>query len=215
MNLTELQKRFITTIILLPIIIFFIIFNKYFFILLLVAILVISFYEWINLNKNRSNIFTSAGSVVILLFIFFAYFLRGNNNESIIFFLWVIFVCVFSDIGGYFVGKLLGSKKITPISPNKTYEGMVGSFVFSLFPITFLLFFKPDILILIWKYIILSFVFSLICQAGDIIVSYYKRISGVKDTGKLLPGHGGLLDRIDGLIFVIIFAGILKIIDII
>ena len=129
-------------------------------------------------------------------------------------------MCFFSDIGGFCFGKIFGGKKITNISRNKTYAGMYGSFIFSIFPILILYFINLEflelnILILSWKYIILSLLFSLICQLGDITVSYYKRKNKVKDTGKLLPGHGGLLDRIDGLIFVMIFSGILKIFNLI
>ena len=101
-------------------------------------------------------------------------------------------------------------KKISKISPKKTYAGIYGSFIFSIFPILIVHFFESNILILSTKSIILSLLFSLFCQSGDITVSYFKRKNKVKDTGILIPGHGGLLDRIDGLIFVIIFSGILK-----
>jgi len=216
MIVTELQKRILTALILLPIVVFVILFNKYVYILLLILILIFSFYEWFNLNKMKFTITTILGFPIILSAIFFAYFLRGDDDKSSILFLWIIFVCFFSDIGGYFIGKFISSKKITKISPNKTYAGMCGSFIFSIFPILILhilnyKFYKFDTIILSWKTIILSLLFSLICQLGDIIVSYFKRKNKVKDTGKLLPGHGGLLDRIDGLIFVIIFSGLLKI----
>ena len=130
------------------------------------------------------------------------------------------FCLFFSDIGGFCFGKIFGGKKITKISRNKTYAGVYGSFIFSIFPILILYFtnfkfLESNILILSWKYIILSLLFSLVCQLGDITVSYFKRQNKVKNTGKLLPGHGGLLDRIDGLIFVLIFAGVLKIFKVI
>ena len=122
-----------------------------------------------------------------------------------------------SDIGGYFVGKFYGKKRITKISPNKTYAGAFGSFVFSVVPILLIFVFDLNLqgLNLSFKLILLSLLFSLICQIGDIIVSYSKRLNKVKNTGNILPGHGGLLDRIDGLIFVMVFSGFLKFINII
>ena len=210
MIFTELQKRVTTAVILLPIIIFTIIFNQHLFNLLLLLVLFFSFTEWFTLNKKNFNFISISGFLIILLSIFFAYYLRGNDIRSKIIFLWILFVCFFSDTGGYFVGKLFGRKKISKISPNKTYAGMYGSFIFSIFPILIVHFFESNILLLSTKSIILSLLFSLFCQLGDITVSYFKRKNKVKDTGTLIPGHGGLLDRIDGLIFVIIFSGILK-----
>ena len=210
MIFTELQKRVTTAVILLPVVIFAIIFNQYLYNLLLLVVLFFSFNEWLKLNKRNFNFISISGFVIILLSIFFAYYLRGNDIKSKIIFLWIVFVCFFSDTGGYFVGKFFGGKKISKISPKKTYAGIYGSFIFSIFPILIAHFFESNILILSTKSIILSLLFSLFCQLGDITVSYFKRKNKVKDTGTLIPGHGGLLDRIDGLIFVIIFSGILK-----
>ena len=210
MIFTELQKRVTTAVILLPVIIFTIIFNRHLFSLLLLLVLFFSFTEWFTLNKKNFNFISISGFVIILLSIFFAYYLRGNDTRSKIIFLWIVFVCFFSDTGGYFVGRFFGGKKISKISPKKTYAGMYGSFIFSIFPILIVHFFESNILILSTKSIILSLLFSLFCQLGDITMSYFKRKNKVKDTGTLIPGHGGLLDRIDGLIFVIIFSGILK-----
>ena len=126
--------------------------------------------------------------------------------------LFVILICVFSDTGGYIVGKLIGGKKLTNISPNKTISGSIGSFIFSIFPlIIFLTVFSDSNLNFIaenmkknvYALIATSLFLSLICQIGDLFISYFKRQAKVKDTGSILPGHGGLLDRIDGLIFVI------------
>ena len=220
MRFTELQKRFLTAAILLPIIIFITIINQHLFILLLISVLVISFYEWFNINKKKFSILTILGFLIILFSIYSAYYLKGNDQKETILFLWIIFVCIFSDMGGYFFGKFLGGKKITKISPNKTYAGMFGSFIFSIFPVLFLHFsnynfFEHEILFLSPKILILSLLFSFVCQAGDITVSYFKRKNNIKDSGKLLPGHGGLLDRIDGIIFVLILSGVLKIFKII
>jgi phosphatidate cytidylyltransferase len=210
MIFTELQKRVTSAVILLPVVIFTIIFSQHFFNLLLLLALFFSFIEWFKLNKKNFNFISISGFVIILLSIFFAYYLRGNDIQSKTIFLWIVFVCFFSDTGGYFIGKFFGGKKISKISPKKTYAGIYGSFIFSIFPILIVHFFESNILILSIKSVILSLLFSLFCQLGDMTVSYFKRKNNVKDTGILIPGHGGLLDRIDGLIFVIIFSGILK-----
>ena len=217
---SNFKKRFLTSLILLPLVILAITLNKIIFCLLLILILIICFYEWFNLNKKKLSFISVLGFIFISSSVFFAYVLRGNDNNSIMLFLWIIFVCFFSDVGGYFFGKVIGGKKITKFSPNKTFAGMYGSFIFSTFPIIFfyfidIMFLKFNIIFLSTKTIILSLILSLICQMGDIAISYFKRKNKVKDTGKLLPGHGGLLDRIDGLIFVITFCGVLKVLKLI
>ena len=219
MIFSEIQKRIITTLILLPVTTFLILSNQKLFSFFLILILIFSCYEWFNLNKKKISITLILGFLIILLSIFFSYFLRGNEHDSKIIFLWIIFVCIFSDIGGFIFGKIFGGRKLTKISPNKTFAGLYGSLIFSIFPILILYFLKYElssssILILSWKIIILSLLISLVCQLGDITVSFFKRKNEFKDTGNLLPGHGGLLDRIDGIIFVVIFSGILKICEV-
>ena len=145
MIFTELQKRVITAVILLPVVIFTIIFNQHLFNLLLLLVLFFSFTEWFKLNKKNFNLISISGFVIILLSIFFAYYLRGNDIKSKIIFLWIVFVCFFSDTGGYFVGKFFGKKKISKISPKKTYAGMYGSFIFSIFPILIVHFFESTL----------------------------------------------------------------------
>ena len=214
MNLKELKYRTITSAILLPIVIYIVLINSIFFPILLLIVLLISIYEWFVINKKKVSIIFVLGFLFILLSISLAYYLRGDSRENLLIFLWIVFVCIFSDVGGYVFGNFFGRKKITKISPNKTYAGMYGSFLFSIFPIIILYFFSYKLfgvnLDLNWKYILLSLLFSFTCQAGDIIVSYFKRQNKLKNTGKILPGHGGILDRIDGLIFVFILAGFLQ-----
>ena len=111
MIFTELQKRVTTAVILLPVVIFTIIFNQHLFNLLLLLVLFFSFTEWFKLNKKNFNLISISGFVIILLSIFFAYYLRGNDIKSKIIFLWIVFVCFFSDTGGYFVGKFFWRKK--------------------------------------------------------------------------------------------------------
>lgn len=212
MTLSNLSLRFLTSIILFPIIFFMIFYNKVIYLLLLIFVFCISTLEFVKVIKKKNFYLNFFGFFVIFLSIFSAYFLRGNIFETKIIFLWIIITCFFSDIGGYYFGKIFGKRKITKISPNKTYAGSIGSFLFSLLPIIIFSFFNLEIelLNLSIKTIFLSLLFSLFCQIGDVFFSYFKRINNVKDYGKMLPGHGGLLDRIDGLLFVIILSEILR-----
>ena len=126
-------------------------------------------------------------------------------DSGLNYFLLIILICIFTDIGGYVFGKIFKGPKLTIISPNKTYSGVVGSFIFSLIAgLIYLDYFgKKEIVDLEHLIILLIILFiSLISQIGDLLISYFKRKAKLKDTGKILPGHGGLLDRIDGLIFV-------------
>ena len=115
--------------------------------------------------------------------------------------LFILLVCIFSDIGGYVVGKTVGGKKLTKISPNKTISGSIGSFLFSIIPIFLYNFYDRNEYPIIILVVLLSLQISLICQMGDLLISYFKRKAKVKDTGSILPGHGGILDRIDGIVF--------------
>ena len=146
-----------------------------------------------------------------ILIIFYVLIIFGGTSMELhgrsgspVFFLFILSICFFSDIGGYIIGKLIGGKKLTKISPNKTISGSIGSFIFSLIP---LLLFNYD---LILKNLLFCLLVSFSCQLGDLIISYFKRLNRVKDTGNILPGHGGLLDRFDGIIFAIPTIYILK-----
>jgi|TARA_B100001964_G_scaffold208331_1_gene240840 phosphatidate cytidylyltransferase len=220
---TELKKRILTSIVLFTAVIFSILVHKLVFILALIVTLFICFDEWKNINSKyfyqkqksigRYFFIQFAGLVYLFIFLGTSIALRGNNFESIIFFIIILCICIFSDIGGYFFGKTIGGKKLTTISPNKTFSGSIGSFIFSLVPI-FLLNLQNYINVsfdILPKNILLCLIISLICQLGDLLISYFKRLNKVKNTGTILPGHGGLLDRIDGLIFVIPAVYILKI----
>ena len=129
------------------------------------------------------------------------------------FFIIILCICISSDIGGYVFGKVIGGKKLTKISPNKTISGSLGSFIFSMLPV--LLFNLQNYTGVSFEVlsinIALCLIVSLVCQLGDLLISYFKRLNKVKNTGTILPGHGGLLDRIDGLIFAIPTVYILKI----
>ena len=129
-----------------------------------------------------------------------------HRSEGPIFFLYIISICFSTDIGGYVFGKLIGGKKLSKISPNKTISGTIGSFIFSIVPLVIFL----NLGYLNFKFdsnnILVCLLVSLISQLGDLFISFFKRKAKIKDTGKLLPGHGGVLDRVDGIIFAIPFA---------
>ena len=114
-------------------------------------------------------------------------------------------ICIFSDIGGFVFGKTFGGKKLTKISPNKTISGSCGSFIFSVLPFFIFYIFYKNTDYLLYNNILFNIssclYLSLVCQLGDLFISYFKRLAKVKDTGRILPGHGGLLDRIDGIVF--------------
>tara|TARA_A100001015_G_C15015140_1_gene725127 strand:+ start:1484 stop:1864 length:381 start_codon:yes stop_codon:yes gene_type:complete len=113
-------------------------------------------------------------------------------------------ICVFSDVGGYVFGKTFGGKKLTKISPKKTISGSIGSFILSYIGFFIIYFYFNDLLfvrLVIESLFFIPFIISSICQLGDLFISYYKRKAKIKNTGNIIPGHGGLLDRIDGTIF--------------
>ena len=205
--MTEINKRILTSLFLLSMLFLSI---KNFFILsfFLVFIFYEIFYEiYLILSKilkKKFQLYLSLTLVLAYLNILILsiwLLILGNNNQEKLFLLLVINICVFSDIGGFCFGKIFKGKKLTKISPNKTYSGMYGSFIFSL--ISSIILFKG--LFSIQNLIIFSILISFASQFGDLMISYLKRISKIKDTGVILPGHGGLLDRFDGLIMAIPF----------
>lgn len=212
MNL-KLKKRITTSVILFLLTIFCIFINPYVFIIAIIIVSYLSWYETKHLINSINKSVTNWQRVVFnLTTLFYAfgiftvsaiglYFLLGP-----VFFLYTLSVCICSDIGGYIIGKNIGGKKLTKISPNKTISGSLGSFCFSMLP---LLVFNNFDKFEYSLYSIDNFLFclkvSLVCQLGDLFVSYFKRKAKVKDTGRILPGHGGILDRIDGIIFAVPF----------
>ncbi|WP_440618493.1 phosphatidate cytidylyltransferase [Candidatus Pelagibacter sp. HIMB1493] len=205
-------RRIFTSIILLSTLLFSIFQSKLLWLLLVFVASIICIFESLNILKifiKRNSVYYFSILLTLLYFIYFFIISWLSYSYSITFLLFVIFVVISSDSGGYIIGKLIGGYKLTKISPNKTISGSIGSFIFSLLPclffqITFIysknLNYKIDN---IFEVLIYSLFLSLICQIGDLFVSYFKRKANVKHTGKILPGHGGLLDRVDGLIFVL------------
>ena len=200
----ELKKRIITSIILIAIILNCLFINNYSWLLLLFIVSFMCWFEFINLVKRIWKTKTMIILPIILsflflcLFIYTAYRFRIEAGEREV--LFVLGICIFSDIGGYVVGKNIGGIKLTKISPNKTVSGSIGSFLFSLFPLGILMLLGLDENFF-ERMIFSCFLISLSCQLGDLVISYFKRLAKVKDTGNILPGHGGMLDRIDGVIF--------------
>ena len=216
----ELIKRIMTSLILFVVVIFCILINKIIFLIAVFMAAYLCFSEWCNINYKFFsgqfwNYFLVRGLGLFYLlfpFILGAFFLRGNSFESALFFIIVLCICICSDTGGYVFGNIIGGKKLTKISPNKTISGTIGSFIFSILPI-FLIDLQNYIDInfdFSLKNILFCLIISLTCQLGDLFISYFKRLNKVKNTGSILPGHGGLLDRIDGIIFAIPTASILK-----
>ena len=141
-----------------------------------------------------------------IFFIFCNFAYEIHRYQGPIIFLYVVSICFFTDIGGYVFGKIIGGKKLSKVSPNKTISGTVGSFVFSIIPLIILSNTDYLDLELNKNNIVFSLLVSLISQLGDLFVSFLKRKAKVKDTGKILPGHGGILDRVDGIIFAVPFS---------
>ena len=145
--------------------------------------------------------------IFFYIFFIFCYFsFEIHRVEGPTFFFYIVSICFFSDIGGYVIGKLVGGKKLSKISPNKTISGTMGSFIFSLVPSYLFLSFGNINLELNLNYILFSLLVSFINQFGDLFISFFKRKAKIKDTGTILPGHGGILDRVDGIIFALPFS---------
>ena len=200
----ELKKRIMSSIILIPVSFFFIIQGYLSFIFFLSLIFFITSFEWFKMTKNRDIL-----RIFGLFFLFFSFFSTVYLRQylGLNFFLFLIVVCIFTDTGGYIFGKTFKGPKLTKVSPKKTYSGVIGSFFLSLlFGLIFIEYFGQKSKVLFESnpmFIILLILFiSLVSQIGDLIISYFKRKANLKDTGRILPGHGGFLDRIDGIIFV-------------
>mgnify|MGYP001367013157 CR=1 FL=1 len=201
--MNNLFKRILTSIILLVVLLNCLYVGKYLWLLLIIIASTVSFIEFNNLIKKiwfkkKTKIYI-INLYSLFYFIFFIYSANFIGTISKEFTLYILLVCIMSDIGGYVVGKKIGGKKLIKISPNKTISGSIGSFIFSLSSVTIIYHENINILVLI----ILTLFLSFVSQCGDLFISYFKRKAKVKDTGKILPGHGGLLDRIDGIILVV------------
>ena len=193
--MNNLLKRILSSIILLPFIFYLLFKGSYILILFTFILFFVACYEW---HSISNNIFLKIFGYIFLILSFYSFY-QISLDKTFVFF--VIIICVATDVGGYFFGRILKGPKLTKISPKKTYNGVIGGYFLSLVSfliiINFSYYFNASI-----KYFLLIFIISTVSQIGDIIISYFKRLSNIKDTGKIIPGHGGLLDRIDGMIFV-------------
>ena len=200
----EITKRILSSIIIIAIALFFIIKGSFFYIFFLSVFFFITSFEWYKMTKNKN--YFLLGLIFLIVSFLSAFLLRNIFLDD---FILVILICISSDIGGFVFGKLFKGPKLTKISPNKTYSGMIGSFFLSIISALFytsyygLIYWTDNVLL------ITVILISSLSQIGDLTVSYFKRISKIKNTGKIIPGHGGLLDRIDGMLFAIPFAFIL------
>ena len=169
----------------------------------LIVLGVLSILEFIEISKkafkNRISCISSNIFFMTYIFIFcliFVYFSSNILSKYITFIL--LLGCVASDIGGFVFGKIFNGPKLTKISPNKTYAGAIGSIILTMLVVNILSFYFLNILNI--KTLMLALLVSIFCQLGDLLFSLLKRKANLKDTGNFLPGHGGVLDRIDGIL---------------
>jgi phosphatidate cytidylyltransferase len=202
----EIIKRILSSIILLPTVLFFIIKGSFLFNFFIFICFLITTYEWLKLSKN--NLLKLFGTIFIVISFYTIFNIRNEFDRDYFHLLLVVIICVSTDIGGYVFGNIFKGPKLTKISPKKTYSGVIGSFLLSLIFTNLFLDFLSNVETFEFTKEMFLFILlvSLVSQIGDIIISYFKRKSKIKDTGTIIPGHGGILDRIDGMIFAFPFA---------
>ena len=209
----DIKKRIITSIFLISLLSL-MFFYSY---IMIISVIIISMIAWIEFYALISKIFKKnqikhkilrflckATSLFYLSTLVYLIFLIESGNLNLkIYFLYSVLVAIMTDIGGLVFGKILKGKKLTKISPNKTISGSIGSLIFSilLIPFYYKSLFNENLL----DIFIITIAISTISQLGDLFISYIKRKANVKNTSDILPGHGGILDRIDGMIFAIPF----------
>ena len=208
---SEFKKRIFTSLVLLSLLL---LMHLYSFIMI-ISLIVISIIVWIEFyglitkilkknsfkNKILRFLYKSASLLYLILLVFFLLYIETYHPSMWVYVLYSVLVAITSDIGGLVVGKTFKGKRLTKISPNKTISGSIGSFIFSLFLIPFFnnILMQQSILFLILITLLISFT----SQLGDLFISFLKRNANVKNTSDILPGHGGFLDRVDGIIFAI------------
>ena len=191
--MTDFIKRVLSSIILFPLSLYFIHADLTQLLFFTIFCFIISFLEW---HKMVKSISYKIIGFIFLFFSFYAFYELAIEKIILI----PLFICILTDLGGYIFGKIFKGPKLTKISPNKTYTGTIGSFFLSIVFIS--LYFNYLNYEITIRWIVIIILMSVVSQIGDITISYFKRLSNIKDTGNIIPGHGGLLDRIDGMIFV-------------
>ncbi len=208
----ELIKRVFTSIILL-IILFIVNFTNIF----LIGLFIVSAWVCFEFSEIFKKIFRTRVNYwifqfIVIIYIFLIFYpmvtdihggVEFSGSDGPIFFLYILSICFFTDIGGYIVGKTFKGKKLTKISPNKTISGSIGSFIFAIFPLFIFADIFNESYSITHKNLLFCLFVSFSSQAGDLFISFLKRKAKIKDTGKIIYGHGGLLDRMDGIIFAI------------
>jgi len=202
--MSNFKKRFVISLLAFPII-YILLYQKIFSNLLIIIGSLFCVYEWDRNFKKKNYIYLIG--LLILLFFFLSLLKIYNLENYNLKFLWLILIAWLTDIGGYIFGKLFGGPKLIKISPNKTWSGAFGSLILSQFAC--LIFFLDSNYILNFNIFFYQFLLSIIGQIGDILMSYIKRLNDKKDTSNFIPGHGGFLDRVDGLIWIFIFGNFL------
>ena len=210
MKIKDLKIRLFTSIFL--IFLLYLSFNYSY--ILIISLILISLISWIEFQGLISKIFikknfkssffkiTIQGISLLYLTMFSIIIFLGISQDNLKFIMLFLFlICICSDIGGLLFGKTFKGKKLTKISPNKTISGSVGSFIFSILLVPIFYFLLQNEFNNPFSMILLAILVSLFCQLGDLFISFLKRKAKVKDTGDLLPGHGGVLDRLDGMLF--------------
>ena len=197
----ELIKRILSSLILIPIVLFAIIKGSIYFDIFLITCFFVILFEWHKVSKKNNFYYLG---IIFLMFSFYTTYILYYINESYINFLFILVIFVSTDIGGYTFWKLFKGPKLTNISPKKTYSGSIGGFALTILSTSLFfkisLFFPEETKIFLSTYMS-AILISFVSQIGDIIISYFKRLNKIKHTGNLIPGHGGLLDRVDGMIF--------------
>ncbi len=203
----ELFKRIISSLLLMSLLFLSALINDYIFLSIIFIVVILSWIEWIKIIEKIKfkKIYRNIHIMLFMIYLLITYIICFNVFViDKYFFLSIFMICVFSDVGGYVFGKTFGGKKLTKISPNKTVSGSIGSFILSYIGFFVIYFYFNNIFFVKLETEALFFIpffISSICQLGDLFISYYKRKAKIKDTGNIIPGHGGLLDRIDGTIF--------------
>ena len=201
--------RLLSALILAPLFLYLVFVNNIFFIILLLSILLGSLYEFKFLFiSNKIHFFFMI--LLVTVFVFSFHNLRASSEMDFYYLLWIITNVWLSDMGGFFVGRFFKGPKLSKWSPNKTLSGFAGSLIFSQYSF-YIIFLSIKNVNFSFKFFIIQVLICLTSVFGDLFFSYVKRKNNIKDYSNIIPGHGGLMDRIDGLIFAVIFANILKI----